>query len=176
MPQYKEDRAWADQFMLSIRQTMGVFAFQVAPDDIDKTFGADLLSFRSILTASHILARVRNWEAYEADKRRKYLRQFTIRYERDSGTETEYAKIMKGAGDYLFYAWGSRGKGTPDLHAAFLLNLETFRRQQQHVKQGVIANGDGTHFKWYDIDERLQIRALYSDIYLAQISSEKVIS
>ena len=161
--------------MLSIRQTMGVFAFQVASDDIDKIFGADLLSFRSILTASHILARVRNWESYEGEKRQKYLRQFTIRYERDSGAETEYAKIMKGAGDYLFYGWGSMANGTPDLHAAFLLNLETFRSQQHHVAQGIVANGDGTYFKWYAMDERLQIRPLYSDTYLTEIHTEKAI-
>ena len=82
---------------------------------------------------------------------------------------------MKGAGDYLFYAWGSMAKGTPDLHAAFLLNLETFRSQQHHVTQGIVANGDGTHFKWYTMDEKLQIRCLYSDIYLAQIHAEKVL-
>ena len=62
-------------------------------------------------------------------RRNEYMKgfgdEFTIRFSRPSGAKSEFAKIVEGWGDYLFY--GFAGESPPNIARWFIGDLKAFR-------------------------------------------------
>lgn len=152
---YREDRAWSDQFIPQIRHIVGPYLLVESPLEVDQQQAADLIVLRA--RDMTVAARVRR-PGY-ADK---YPNEFTIRSRRDNGAKTELAKIVEGWGDWLFYGHEDefqRGRLYRwlliDLHAwraHFIRSGIAFDRGRvSRIRWGEKANGDGTHFCWFDV-------------------------
>jgi hypothetical protein len=149
MPEHVIDRTYGDRFLPEIKKLITPHLLVPTPDLIDQKEAADLMVLHGI--DKRIAVRVRR-PGY-ADQ---YPHQFTIRCQRDTGTETELSKIINGWGDWLFY-----GHATEDEKAVkpwWLIDLRAFRaalireaRNGMTLKSGDMPNGDGTYFKWFDI-------------------------
>jgi hypothetical protein len=64
---------------------------------------------------------------------------FTIRYKRDSGAETEYSKIMRGLMDWFFYGWTNRKQ---ELARWLLLDMDVFRAHvAEHGFHALLSDG-----------------------------------
>lgn len=149
---FRDDTAFAERFLDHMRAIAGRYLIRVAPVDEDVHRATDLIVLQ--LDALRIACRVRR-ERYLA----KYGQQFTIRFERRSGTKTEFAKIIfEGWGDYLLYGFGPE-RGGSYLTAWALCDLAHFRshwaprlRAQPDLRPGtLVPNGDGTEGRafWY---------------------------
>ncbi len=95
----------------------------------------------------HIAVRSRSYKKYFDD----YGREFTIRSRRDTGSETELAKINKGFGDYLLYGFLEDRE-----HRWFtIIDLGCFRRATSKFGHDIfsdeMSNNDGTFFRAYRI-------------------------
>ncbi|KAA9010156.1 hypothetical protein [Histidinibacterium aquaticum] len=146
---YAFNRSWSDRFIPEIRRIVGAHLLDVAADPFDMHQATDLmvLDGRDL----RIAARVRR-PGY-ADR---YPFQFTIRSQVPSGAETELAKIVNGAGDWLFY--GHSDASERHIERWWLIDLRAFRaaliRQSANglrIASGDKSNPDGTRFKWFDI-------------------------
>ena len=149
MGEYQQNRAWSDRFIPEIKSIVGPMLLRVTPDEIDRTQAADLMVF----TAQNvtIAARVRRPGYFD-----RYPHQFTIRAKLDNGAETELSKIVNGWGTWMFY--GHSAPCQTRLAAWMLLDLNAFRaalireaRNGGRIESGDKPNGDGTHFKWFDV-------------------------
>lgn len=79
------------------------FSITLAPFRLDTQQATDLVVAYS---GPHAIAmRVRRPVAFRFD----YRKEITIRSHRESGAETELAKIAKGFGDWFFYGFGNEG-------------------------------------------------------------------
>ncbi len=115
---FEEDRQWANQFGLLIRQIVEAHyhlfvAFRQGTEDEDIRQATDYVVSAPPIT---VAARVR--------KPAVPYRDLTIRYERPSGAETEYSKIKAGHGSLYFYGWASISGGFDDW---MLVLLESMR-------------------------------------------------
>lgn len=148
MPDYAKDREWSDQFIPHIKKIVGPYLLEEAPFEVDTKKAADLILLQA--AAVTIACRVRR-HGY-ADK---YPNQFTLRYRRDNGAETEYSKICNGFGTWMFYGHAGIVRGVVDRW--LLINLNHFRAQlinsdsRKRIVFGDMPNGDGTHFRWFDV-------------------------
>lgn len=147
MSGYPTDRTYSDRFIPTIRQIVGPELMVVSNDEEDRTQATDM----TILKAKDmkIACRVRRPGYLE-----KYGWQFTVRSKRDSGAETELSKIVKGWGDWMFYAF-AKPDGSIAFDRWFLINLAHWRchmmRRELRPIRGETPNGDGTYFAWFDI-------------------------
>ena len=145
---YASDRQWSDRFIPSLKQVVGPYLLVTSSFDQDTKQASDLVVLN--VMPKQIACRVRRPGFYD-----KYGTQFTIRYERASGTETEFAKIAKGFADWMLYAHAADNQG--NLCFWVLLDLNVFRKiyrehKAQTVKSGVTPNQDGTtSFAWFDM-------------------------
>lgn len=149
MSGYREDRQWSDKFIPQIKSIVGPLLLEPASFKLDAKEATDLIVFRA--RDMRIAARIRNHEYLK-----KYSHQFTIRSRRDSGAETELSKIVNGWGDWFFYGFSDREERT--IVQWILIDLDHFRatlirNSMNDVKIicGDGSNGDGTHFKWFDV-------------------------
>lgn len=82
---------------------------------------------------------------------KKYKYEFTIRYLRENGAETEYSKIINGFGNWLFYGHSNQ---THSLGDWYLIDLDVFREARNgndaHLVPTTKNNYDGTHFLAFD--------------------------
>lgn len=150
---YQDDRDFADRLNTKIMQIVGPYLLMPTPNEIDCKQAADLM----VLAARdmRIAARVRKPGFLD-----QFRYQFTIRAVRESGAETELAKIVNGWGDLLFYAHLDEAQQNfelwwlVDLHAfrAALIRDESNRKKGKGLVQGKSYNSDGqTGFVWFDL-------------------------
>jgi hypothetical protein len=148
MPDYSKDRAWSDQFIPHMKRIIGPHLLVESSFEVDTKRASDLVLMQA--ASLMIACRVRRPGYAE-----KYGNQFTMRFRRESGVETEYSKIVKGWGDWLFYGHASTTPGVIDRW--MLIDLRHFRAQlineqsRQAIRSGVTPNGDGTYFRWFDV-------------------------
>lgn len=147
---YQNDRVWSDQFLPQLRGLIGPHLLVASSLEQDTTQATDLL----VLTARdmRIACRVRR-----AGYATKYPRQFTIRSHRDSGAETEFAKVMSGWGDWMFYGHAT-GRDI-EISPWWLIDLMAFRKHWADFSAGKStlwhqrnSNPDGTHFHAFHVD------------------------
>jgi len=146
---YTQDREWSDHFIPLIKRIVGPYLLNVASDEIDVTQATDLMVFTA--RDMRIAARVRRPGFSE-----RYLYEFTIRAERDNGAKTELAKIVDGWADWFFY--GHADEEEQFIEYWWLIDLDAFRAalirtamNKTSLRCGQKSNGDGTHFKWFDL-------------------------
>lgn len=143
---YEKNRLWSDRFIPQIKTIVGPLLLEPANFIRDATEATDLI----VLTARdmRIAARVRR-PGY-ADR---YPFEFTIRAKLDSGSETELSKIVNGWGDWLFY--GHACQQEKNIERWMVVNLHALRagliRSRKNIRFGNKDNGDGSHFKWFDV-------------------------
>ena len=147
---YPDDRKWSDAIIPQIKQIVGPHLLEPTPFDMDCKQAADLYIFTA--KDMRIAARVRRPNGYAE----MYPYEFTLRSKRDNGVKTELQKITDGWGDWFFY-----GHADADLKIVlwWLVDLKSLRaaliRHQNNRRSSVLmgdkSNGDGTHFKWFDL-------------------------
>ena len=152
MGAYQTDRQWSDQFLPAICRLVGPHLLVPATLELDTKQATDLMVLRA--RDMTIAARVRR-HGY-ADR---YPYQFTIRAHRDSGAKTELAKIVEGWGDWMFYGHQA-APGSTEIYPWWLVDLSAWRAGMirkawnpngPNVETGVIPNGDGTYFRYFDL-------------------------
>jgi hypothetical protein len=123
MPDYNTDRRWSNRFIPELKRIVADLVIATAPDVEDMLRNTDLIVLKA--EGQRIACRVR---------RHRYLTRFpfdiTVRSERASGAETELAKIVKGFGDYMLYAFASEDE--THLCAWRIIDLARFRLWFQH--------------------------------------------
>lgn len=145
---YKEDRAWSDRFIPAIKQIVGPRLLTVSSLTVDRKQAADLITIKA--QSLTIACRIRRAKYFDKD----YKYQFTVRSHRESGAETEFSKLVKGWGDWMFYAFALDDQ-SPALRLWYLIDLAAWRTHLQlnakTIRSGQSPNGDGTYFIWYDV-------------------------
>ena len=136
--EYQSDRDIADLYIDQVRRILGPFIIDIASFDRDTKQATDLIVLaKNDLT---IACRIRR-PGYAA----LYPDDFTIRYARDNGAETELSKIRKGWARWFFY-----GHLAGEVIAAWmLLDLDVFRKTETTIPPVVIPNTDGTWLAAY---------------------------
>jgi hypothetical protein len=148
---YAADRAFSDVFLPTIRQIVGPLLLVPTSVEVDRNEATDLIVLKA--RDMRIACRIRK-RGYAVS----FSRQITIRAKRDSGRETEFAKMRSGFADWMFY--GHAGATAPDIDAWVIVDLDEFRRGLDRVAMsrlewldcaGEISNGDGSQFYWFDL-------------------------
>jgi len=147
MADYVADRTWSDQYIPHMKKIIGPYLLEESSFEVDTTKASDLV----VLQAASVMIACRVRRAGYADR---YPNQFTLRYMRDSGAETEYSKIVSGWATWMFY--GHAGQEPGVIGRWMLINLNHFRAHligtetRKRIVFGDMPNGDGTHFRWFD--------------------------
>lgn len=139
---YDLDRKWSDHWLPLVKQTLALYCIVETPDEIDRKQAADLMTI-----ARRIAVRLRRAGFLDA-----YRYEFTIRSRRDNGAGVELPKVLQGYGDWMFYAHADEQNGR--LALWWLVDLHAFRiaiSGDHPIRSGEKPNGDGTHFRWYDL-------------------------
>lgn len=152
---YREDRAWSDKYIPTIKKIVAPHLLVEAPAFVDMKHATDLI----VMKAKGIMLACRVRRPGYAGK---YPYQFTLRVLRDNGAETEFMKIANGWADWMFYGHAVSADST-GISPWYLIDLHVFRRQlivektrrmvrrERDVSYGHESNHDGTHFVWFDL-------------------------
>lgn len=150
---YEADRVYGERFVPLVRVMAGPHLLQPSPFEVDAKQAADLVVLRAdALTLGVRIRRPGYAERYPFD--------FTIRSKRDTGSETELAKVCNGWMDWMFYGHGDGGDGDPQLYRWMLIDMSVWRREgirhgwKSLRDKGLLrekSNGDGTHFVACDV-------------------------
>lgn len=147
MATFKEDFSWQEKFLPAVKNIVGPLLLEPAPLELDMKEATDMMLLRA--RDMRIGCRIRR--AGFADR---YPWQFTLRSKRDSGAETEVAKIINGWGDWIFYGHATMNE-LDSLCRWFVIDLDAWRshmiRNKKPIERGETSNGDGTSFMWFDI-------------------------
>lgn len=145
MSSFNTNWQWSDRFIPQIKQIVGPFLLEQANFVLDTKQATDLI----VLNARdlRIAARVRRPGYAE-----RFPYEFTIRSHIDTGSKTEFEKIIDGFGDWIFYGHADND----DLICRWwLVDLNSFRanliRDKTKLKFEKRSNGDGTHFVAFDL-------------------------
>ena len=114
---FNKDASLEFKFIWMIKAFLGNY-FITKDINADLNAGTDFLVLN--LNNFRIAVRLRRYEYYL-----KYPDDFTIRWERPSGVITEYAKIMTGLVDYIFY--GFINQEETEIIKYFIGDLKIFR-------------------------------------------------
>lgn len=128
MKSYNNNRKLEDTFTKDIKSILGNY-FIVKDIQADLKEGTDFLILK--MNPFRIAVRLRRYEYYL-----KYPDEFTIRYKLPSGYKTEYAKIMEGLVDYLFYGFINKEETT--IISYFIGDLNVFRNIKNIDKYPII--------------------------------------
>jgi hypothetical protein len=146
---YTHNRNWSNRFLPEIKQLIGGYLLEAAPDPADDFQATDLMMLDA--RDMRVAARVRR-PGYA----QRYPHQFTIRSAVSSGAQTELSKIVNGNGDWMFY--GHSNAAQTGLEAWSLIDLRAFRAglirhraNTPNIVMGDQRNADGTRFKWFDM-------------------------
>lgn len=147
---YQKDRTWSDIFIPAIKRNAGQHLLQVSSFEVDTQQAADLVVLHA--KGVTLAARVRRHGFLP-----QYKYDFTIRSSRDSGAETELAKIEKGFADYLFYGHAKDNIGS--LASYMMIDLDILRENIKRMRESEtfdyicpeISNHDGTYFRAFDV-------------------------
>lgn len=124
MPSYEESKKFADRFLAHQAEiAQSVLRVDVAPIEEDQKRNTDLI-LRSVPAMRNnqplrFSARVRT---HGELRKRDYKDQFTLRYRRPSGVQTEWQKMRAGDGDYFIYGFEAEA-GSDRMHPWFIGNL-----------------------------------------------------
>lgn len=155
MNSYRLNRTWSDQFIPEICRIVGPLLLVPATVELDNKEATDLMVF-AVKTFGvkdmRIAARVRR---PGMRRHERHGPEFTVRCRVLSGAKTEWAKIIEGFGDWLFYGHASadeQGK----IEWWMVVCLRALREHheknwQQVLNAGAIDDdrqnrGDGTAF------------------------------
>jgi hypothetical protein len=149
MTSYADDRKWADRYIPVIKRIVGPHLLSPAPLEVDQQQAADLIVLRA--RDMTIACRVRR-PGYA----KKWPYDITIRSRRHSGAKTEFAKIVDGWGDWMFYGHAQYSEQI-GFSRWYLIDLAALRAAMirdtargKDFKQER-SNGDGTHFVVIDV-------------------------
>ena len=144
---YDKDRRWSDKYIPAIKAVAGPFLLTTAPFEWDTKQATDLIVIHA--RDKTIAARMRR-----ARFATQYPDEFTIRYHRDTGTSTEYEKIVNGWADWMFYGFAATGDADGRIQRWWLLDLKVFRAHliRRRGKVGVEKpNDDGTSLVAFNV-------------------------
>jgi hypothetical protein len=151
---FKREFAWQGGYAMAIRETVGAqLAVRAASMTEDRSHNTDFFVLDTV--AGRVAARVRR-----PKYRVGYSEQFPIRAALASGAETELAKLLRGWGDYLFYAFAADERDPSKRFSAWLLaDLHVFRKWHgDYTARNNLAlpgiykdNHDGTALRAYYI-------------------------
>ncbi|HEX7926472.1 MAG TPA: MT-A70 family methyltransferase [bacterium] len=143
MRTWQDDFQWQRGYLKQMKRICGEYLIGEAPREEDVKRNTDLIVLR--MEPVRIACRVRDYAKY----RQRYGSEFTIRYRRSSGVDTELDKIRDGWGDYMLY-----GFGQPNGHFRpwGLGDLDVFRDWYQPGCGTERRNGDRSSdflaFRW----------------------------
>jgi hypothetical protein len=149
MGSYEKDRTWSDQFLPQVRLIVGPLLLMPSDDIKDMREATDLIVLHA--KDMRIAVRLRR-QGYAG----KYPGEFTIRYSRDSGADTELKKIVEGWGDWFFYGHTENDLIVEwvliDLHKlrAVFIRKPDVLRNPDNIISGKRSNNDGTHFIFFN--------------------------
>jgi hypothetical protein len=147
MASYAQDRAWSDRFIPEIKRIVGPYLLCESSFEVDTLQAADLVVMKAKnMTIACRIRRPGYAESYPND--------FTIRSHRASGAETEFDKLVKGWGDWMFYGH-AQDNDSNHIRRWMLIDLSSWRahmirRDRYKFRYGDGDNRDGTHFYWFD--------------------------
>lgn len=136
MSNFERDKAWADRYFPEIerviRQVAGqIISVRFASDDEDMKKATDYVV---TVESGEIACRIRRfkpeWKPVD----------ITIRAWRASGTETELAKLKRGFGRWMLYAWA---KDDGQFESWVFIDLDKLRSSNLLDSDNTIANRDG---------------------------------
>lgn len=113
IPDWKRDLAWTKPYMPRVKALLGFALVVEAPLEEDQKRNTDLMLR---LPDARVAVRIRRPSPWTSPD------DFTLRWRRDSGAKTEYAKIAEGHGDFLFY--GILDRTSTDLDWWVILALQ----------------------------------------------------
>lgn len=119
---WKSDRDYGEQFMPLVT----VIADAVY-EEYRKKYGFKKASYKLDVKQATDLFMMKGPNSLGVRIRRpRFLgwNDFTIRYARDSGAETEYSKVMRGFMDWFFYGWANSKQ---ELARWLILDMDVFR-------------------------------------------------
>lgn len=132
---YAVDRLWSDEYIPQLRSVLKALLpycveINIAPAEMDNKEATDLL------INSTIACRLRKPSCTHRD--------FTLRVHRDSGHETELAKIKRGHAERYFYGWTDKNH---NIVQWIFVDLGKLRASGLlDIIRSYIPNGDGTYF------------------------------
>ncbi len=142
---YARDLLFGDGHIPAIKRIVGPTLLDIAPLDVDRKQATDLIVMRGLDTT--IACRVRRPGYAES-----FPWEFTVRYRRDSGAQTEHEKFSRGWAHRFFYG---HSNGDNDFARWLLLDLNAWRYHTNFhapfLRPERKSNGDGTHFLAYDV-------------------------
>ena len=145
---YNSDREWSDKFLPQVKQIVGPMLLIPSDLEEDRKHATDLI----ILKARDMRVAVR----LRRSGYLKYGNQFTFRYKRNNGVETEWSKIKNGFADWFLYGHVDSGS----IVKWMVIDLHKFRECMKSIKEqknsvwGIKSNHDNkTHFIWFDADK-----------------------
>ncbi len=144
MMAWERDKIEADRYMPEVKRLLAEYLLIEAPFEDDALKATDL----KLIIAKDLRIAVR----IRRPSYKKYWGEFTLRSRRDSGTKTEFKKVMEGFGDLFFYGLRSEDGGA--LAHWVICDLSKFRTWVWDLwkQSGTVAgfeqdNGDGTRFR-----------------------------
>lgn len=149
------NRDWhefSDPYLPLVQEIVGPLLLTKAPPFCDLREATDLKTFTAQPT--RLAVRIRRPGYVE-----RYPFDFTIRYERASGEDTEMKKLVDGWGDLFFYGHAARGEEVK-FERWFLISLRLWRAQliRDHQQKSLVfgnmpnSNDHGaTTLRWYDL-------------------------
>jgi len=165
-PDVRRDFEFGRRFLPHLKMIVGQHLVAEAPPAEDAERATDLVVLR--LDAVRIACRVRRHEYLNS-----YGHEFTIRSKRETGAQTELAKVLSGWARYMIYGFGSEGDAGPFMDRWVLGDLNVFRLwfQRETARVGrapgnELPNGDGTWFRAFSL------AALPSDFVHADSDSQ----
>ena len=103
------DRKKESSFWLPVLVSHGFTDLELTPSEIDKLNATDMAGYDAQRNPKLFALRCRDGSAYTTKALAKYKRQFTIRYDRPSGTPSEWQKLFEMQlpryPDYFVYGW-----------------------------------------------------------------------
>lgn len=147
MKTFDEDFAWQRPFREHYEEiALGVVRVSVASWDDDARRNTDF-QIATLGNGHRIACRARRGE-YAA----RYHSDFTIRYSRPSGVETEWHKLRAGLGDYIIYGFAGDAPGR--LARWVLINAHLVREYLDDGGRWTLhENDDGTQFAALALDQ-----------------------
>lgn len=139
---YRGDRKWSDLYLPTIKKIIGPYLIDIASATVDQKQATDLV----VINAKKAIGcRVRRPGVYE-----RFPLEFTMRSRRDSGAETEWAKVKAGWCDWMFYGHAA-SLANSDIYRWFLLDLGVWR--EGNTDGNEIPNDDGTYFRAFKVTD-----------------------
>ena len=140
---YQDNRTWSDNYIPAMKQIIGPYLLVTSSFAQDTQQACDLICLKK-----HVACRIRRCGYLKEHKN-----EFTLRF-KNGNSKTEYAKILEGFADWIFYAHVGNNN---NIDWYWLLDLDIFRTAIVNGKGGNLVGGikanydNCTSFAWFDI-------------------------